>query len=116
MPPSFRIRRDLIHPHQGSSPEKFLNIVRVSVPRPIHHRSRQAIGNEIIELLPSAADISGDGFRALQDFGGFNRRQFTTSHSSSPAALARLLFRFEFAAVAVAPAAPVAVAVDRRDA
>ena len=71
MPPSFRIRRDLIDPHQGSSPEKFLNIVRVSIPRPIHDRSGQAIGHEIIEFLPPAADIGGYGFRALQDFGGF---------------------------------------------
>ena len=69
MPPSFRIRRDLIDPHQGSSPEILFDIVRVSVPRAIHDRSGQAIGNEIIELLPSAADISGDGLRALQDFG-----------------------------------------------
>ena len=71
MPPSFRIRRDLIDPHQGSSPEILFDIVRVSVPRAIHDRSGQAIGHKVIKFLTPAADISGDGFRALQDFGGF---------------------------------------------
>ena len=67
---SFSILRDLA-PHQGPSPEKFIDIVGVSVPCATNNSSRQADFNEFRQGISPAADISGDGFRALQDFGGF---------------------------------------------